>query len=540
MRRLYLIAAIASLGIAANATTIDTATTPDTKTVQKADADVEGVEINGFECNLHADGTFTITGITSVSGEELVVPYTVTYEGKEYHCETIYMHNLQGPKSGNAGGETKITPYIKSVVFSDGIKTLKGQFYLCYSKKVTIPKSVSFIEYTAFNGIIDSGHEDEVETPYWQELGANFRAYDLEEFIVDKDNMNYTAKDGLLYTKDMKMLISCPRGKRGVIAIPEGVETLANASFGICNRLTEIQLPSTIRKIGYGYGRYAGFHYCLNLEKVNIPEGVETLEAGTFRNCHKLTSITLPKSLKYLDLNYKRDENDTRQIEVFGPMYSLKELNMEDTGIETIEGVYYESGYGTTPFAAPIPLENLRLPKNIKVIGKNAFYGVNPPTELHLPATIESLGEKFIDPFRSYDVRNMSRATTKQTESRIKDIYCYWTTPLEVADNIFGYVKVKENGKTKEVFPQEWADICTLHVPAGTMAAYRANAVWGKFKNIVEFTPSGIDAVKDNTADWSASGIYTLQGVKVAESKAQAATLPSGIYIVNGKKIVKE
>ena len=76
-------------------------------------------------------------------------------------------------------------------------------------------------------------------------------------------------------------------------------------------------------------------------------------------------------------------------------MYSLKELNMEDTGIETIEGVYYESGYGTTPFAEPIPLENLRLPKNIKVIGKNAFYGVNPPTELHLPATIESLGEKF-------------------------------------------------------------------------------------------------------------------------------------------------
>lgn len=116
MRRLYLIAAIASLGIAANATTIDTATTPDTKTVQKADADVEGVEINGFECNLHADGTFTITGITSVSSEELVVPYTVTYEGKEYHCETIYMHNLQGPKSGNAGGETKITPYIGSVV----------------------------------------------------------------------------------------------------------------------------------------------------------------------------------------------------------------------------------------------------------------------------------------------------------------------------------------------------------------------------------------------------------------------------------------
>ena len=46
MRRLYLIAAIASLGIAANATTINTATTPDRKTVQKADADVEGVEIN--------------------------------------------------------------------------------------------------------------------------------------------------------------------------------------------------------------------------------------------------------------------------------------------------------------------------------------------------------------------------------------------------------------------------------------------------------------------------------------------------------------
>ena len=516
MKKNYIIAALAVLSMSVNATTPQDGTVNNAKVVANAeDAEDDGtVVINGFKVYLNeSSATFDIRQIMSIDGEDLVVPYTLTYEGKEYHCDEVNLNNIRGDYNDDT-----IIPNVKSITFSEGIKTLKGKFSLCYSKKVTLPSTLESIENTAFNYGVDAGYTNDEEWDWWMKnYNVNFKCFDLEEFIVDKNNAHYTTQDGLLYTKDMKTLVSCPRNKKGIVVVPEGVEKLATGCFCICNRITEIQLPSTLKSVGDPIGRYAGFYNCLNLEKINIPEGVETLTGCAFRYCAKLKSLTLPSSLKTLDVEYE-DGDITRRDPIFGPMQSLEELDLENTSIEVIEGKY-----NTTPFTDLWAVKNFKLPKNIRVIGDNALYGINPP-ELHLPATIESLGEKFINPFR------IGYSSCKQTESPLKDIYCYWTTPLEVNENIFKY-----NNSSK--FPQDWANICTLHVPTGTLAAYRANSVWGKFKNIVEFTPtSSIDAISDKTTTNINQGIYTLQGMKIADNKAQLDKLPAGIYIIDGKK----
>lgn len=528
MKKHYIIAALAILSINASATT----TLPTDETVNNAkvmaNAEDDGtVVINGFKVYLsESDATFSINQIVSIEGEDLIVPYTLTYEGKEYHCDKVNMNSLRGEISSDNGyKDVTITPNVKSVTFSEGIKRLEGSFPLCYCKKVILPSTVESIKNTVFNYGVSAGYtNDDEERGWWMEnYNINFTCFDLEEFIVDKNNAHYTAQDGMLYTKDMKTLVSCPRNKKGIVVVPEGVEKLATGCFCICNRITEIQLPSTIKSVGDPVGRYAGFYYCVNLEKINIPEGVEALTGGAFRYCAKLKSLTLPTSLKTLDVEYTEEGGYTSTLSVLGPMYSLEELDLENTSIEVIEGKN-----NTTPFSDLPMVKGFKLPKNIRVLGDKALNGINTPAELHLPATIESLGEQFIDPFR----------VCTQTESPLKDIYCYWTTPLEVSDKIFGYVKVKEGRKTIEVFPQDWANICTLHVPTGSAEVYRANSLWGKFKNIVEFTPTtAIDAITDNTATNANQGIYTLQGMKIADSKAQLDKLPSGIYIVDGKKV---
>lgn len=530
MTKLYLVAA--SFCIAGNATSTPPANIPDvfcgTNNIYQVDTDEDdgSVVINGFKCYLReTDGTFSISEIVSLSSEDLVVPYTVTYEGKRYHCDEVKLGCLRA----KARPDETIIPNVKNVTFSEGIKKLTGHFPLNRCKKVTIPSTVESIEETSFNYGVSAGYSNKEEHDWWlKNYYVNFTCFDLEEFVVDKDSKYFTAKDGLLYTKDMKTLVSCPRNKKGTVVVPEGVEELATACFCICTRLTEIQLPSTVRSLGDPVGGYAGFYYCLSLEKINIPEGVETLTGCAFRYCAKLKSLTLPTTLKTLDVQYN-DGTSVHYAPVFGPMYSLEKLDMENTSIEVIEGKY-----NATPFTEVCKVKDFRLPKNIRTIGSSALCGMNPPAELHLPATIESLGEKFIDPFKKYSSDSFYGSTCKQTESPIKDIYCYWTTPLEVADNIFGYVKISGD----KVFPQDWADICTLHVLAGTAEAYRANNVWGKFKNIVEFTPTGIDAVRDNISVKNPTGVYTLQGVKVAENGGQLENLPSGIYIVDGKKTV--
>ena len=539
MKKHYIIAALAILSMNASATTSPDETVSNAKVMANAeDTEDDGtVVINGFKVNLsESSATFDIRQIMSIEGEDLVVPYTLTYEGKEYHCDEVNMNNLCGEISRDNGyKDVTITPNVKSVTFSEGIKTLKGSFPLCYCKKVILPSTVESIKNTVFNYGVSAGYvNDDEERGWWMKnYNINFMCFDLEEFIVDKNNAHYTTQDGLLYTKDMKTLVSCPRNKKGIVVVPEGVEKLATGCFCICNRITEIQLPSTLKSVGDPVGRYAGFYYCLNLEKINIPEGVEALTGCAFRYCVKLKSLTLPSSLKTLDVEYTEDGGYTRTDAVFGPMYSLEELNLENTSIEVIEGKY-----NTTPFTDLPLVKNFKLPKNIRVLGDKALIGINPPAELHLPVTIESLGEQFIDPFKKGNENSIYLSSCKQTESPLKDIYCYWTTPLEVSDKIFGYVKVKEDRKTKEVFPQDWANICTLHVPTGTLSAYRANSVWGKFQNIVEFTPtSSIDAISDNTATNTNQGIYTLQGIRIADSKTQLDKLPSGIYIIDGKKV---
>jgi len=95
--------------------------------------------------------------------------------------------------------------------------------------------------------------------------------------------------------------------------------------------------------------------------------------------------------------------------------------------------------------------------------------------------------------------------------------------PFEIAENAFSY---------------ETYSKATLYVPKGTVAKYRATEGWKNFKNIVEEdTTTGIDDVEaDNTLNTSMR-IYDINGKRLPATSLDE--LPSGLYIVNGKKVVK-
>lgn len=171
MKKNYIIAALAVLSMSVNATTPQDGTVNNAKVVTNAeDAEDDGtVVINGFKVYLsESSATFDIRQIMSIDGEDLVVPYTLTYEGKEYHCDEVNLNNLCGEiSSDNGHKDVTITPNVKSVTFSEGIKTLKGKFSLCYSKKVTLPSTLESIENTAFNYGVSAGYAKDDEERGW-------------------------------------------------------------------------------------------------------------------------------------------------------------------------------------------------------------------------------------------------------------------------------------------------------------------------------------------------------------------------------------
>lgn len=100
---------------------------------------------------------------------------------------------------------------IKKIILPETLETINSScFYRFYSlESVHIPKNITSIEEDAF-----------------------FRCSSLKEITVDPSNEHFTAKDGVLYSKDMTKLITFPEGKDiDVFVIPETVKTVDGA-FG--------------------------------------------------------------------------------------------------------------------------------------------------------------------------------------------------------------------------------------------------------------------------------------------------------------------
>ena len=102
------------------------------------------------------------------------------------------------------------------------------------------------------------------------------------------------------------------------INIRESVNSIGRGSFG-CTRLKNITLPSSMTKLSLQAFykckelEYADlskanitsleltFDGCLMLNKVKLPDTLETIGAGTFKGCTALTEITIPSSVTSID-----------------------------------------------------------------------------------------------------------------------------------------------------------------------------------------------------------------------------------------------
>lgn len=78
---------------------------------------------------------------------------------------------------------------------------------------------------------------------------------------------------------------------------------------------------------------------------------------------------------------------------------------------------------------------------------------------------------------------------------------------------------------------------CVLYVPEASIEKYKADEVWGRFKNILSHT-SGIHDIRldENLVN----DVYNLQGQKVLRQASTIEQLPKGIYIINNKKVIKK
>lgn len=131
---------------------------------------------------------------------------------------------------------------------------------------------------------------------------VNLRA--LKQFIVDEQNENFCAVDGVLYTKDMKTLLCCPKAYEGKteFRVPATVEVISRSALSDC-KFEKILLPEGLKRI-----EPMAFLKAENLKEINsykgetvyasLPEGLEFIGLDAFNYASGLTYLYIPSSIK--------------------------------------------------------------------------------------------------------------------------------------------------------------------------------------------------------------------------------------------------
>ena len=211
------------------------------------------------------------------------------------------------------------------------------------------------------------------------------------------------------------------------LTVSEGIKTIAYNSF--CGaKIRKLVLPNGVKSIDSD-----AFYDCAELESVTFSEGLEEIRAGAFGGTNKLTSVTLPATVKSIyETSFFLNGENKVFFEGDAPEFvrytsPTGERNEEITYVfhESAKGLSYPRWYGYKTEIAEKPnaarpvsgdyeyAENdtgitvcayigtgtdVTVPaeingKPVTKIGESAFFAQNAPTSILLPDTVTEIGE---------------------------------------------------------------------------------------------------------------------------------------------------
>lgn len=187
----------------------------------------------------------------------------------------------------------------------------KGGFYGCQNlKNLTLPKSVKEVGEAAFGNCpvletVDLGGAETLGESLFEDcpaitsitISGNCKSIGGDEPFIEYTSLKeinvsegdsgiFSSVDGVLYDKDMTMLLAYPASREGTyFKIPDTIKVIADSAFAYSNNLEEIDLSNVEEIASYGFER------CQALKKVHMSKELKILGPDSFYGCTELKSL---------------------------------------------------------------------------------------------------------------------------------------------------------------------------------------------------------------------------------------------------------
>lgn len=267
--------------------------------------------------------------------------------------------------------------YIKEVVLPQSLTNMGGDtFYYCKNlRKINIPKNVVIMGNNPFAG--------------------------CPHIVIQNESPHFILENGVLFTADRQTLIYCSvQGNETEYVIPEGVRVIGKHAFYCCDRFKKITLPCSLEKMENnpfsGCSKlslvnnskayyiqddviYNGFKTAvvgtLNIikaKRLEILDGVKSINRNSFWNCKGIETIIFPESLE--DIGYN-------------PFVDCSNIHFESksTNFKVIDGVLYNKD-GSKIICYPSWKANgiVHIPDSVITLERGAFSGCRNMTGIEL------------------------------------------------------------------------------------------------------------------------------------------------------------
>ena len=331
---------------------------------------------------------------------------------------------------------------LKSIDFSACTKLNRiynGAFAWCTGlTQLMLPESLTEIGYNAFE---DCNLKEVKLTKNLTKIDTEaFKNCPIETLYINSDiNSNESNKVEWLNEDSIRANLKTLKLESGITVIPNGAfkgcTGLTSVDFSNCKKLTQIDgfsnctgltsitLPENLTHIGYSafqgcigltsvdfsnckkLTQIGGFPNCTGLTSITLPENLTEISYGAFEGCIGLTSITLPEKLTKIDDRAFKDctglngtivfpaniETICGDITFSSPKGAFRNcINLQGLDFSACEKLTHMPAYA---FYGCKALSEVKLPKNIDVIGGNTFEDCKSLASISLPVSLAEIGE---------------------------------------------------------------------------------------------------------------------------------------------------